>query len=261
MKKISILGCGWLGIPLAETLIGKGFLVNGSTTSEAKIKPLEAKGIKTFLLSVEADAVEGDIKSFLKDAEILIIDIPPRFHFAQKIETLVPLIKQSGIQKVLLVSSISVYADEHSVLTEADIPNPKTDKSHQLFAAENTLQNQVDFQTTVLRFGGLIDEKRHPVKFLAGEQNLENPDAPINLIHKQDCIGIILKIIETESWGEVFNAAAPFHPTRENYYTRKATEFHLVPPQFDHSKKSVGKTIDSSKLRQMLDYNFRFPEL
>jgi hypothetical protein len=43
---------------------------------------------------------------------------------------------------------------------------------------------------------------------LAGRENLENPDAPINLIHQTDCIGIILKIIEKNSWGETYNAAA-----------------------------------------------------
>ncbi|MFT3794631.1 NAD(P)H-binding protein [Flavobacterium sp.] len=261
MKTISILGCGWLGIPLAETLIDKGFLVKGSTTSQAKIKPLETKGIQMFQVSLEADAVEGDIDNFLKGSEVLIIDIPPRFHFSQKIATLVPFIQSSGIQKVLLVNSISIYADSDTVITEDQIPNPKTDKSHQLFAAENTLQNQTGFQTTVLRFAGLVDEKRHPVKYLAGEQNLENPDAPVNLIHKQDCIGIILKIIETGTWGEVFNAAAPFHPTREKYYTQKAQQFHLAAPQFDHSKKSSGKTIDSSKLQRMLHYEFQFREL
>lgn len=261
MKTISILGCGWLGIPLAETLIQKGCVVKGSTTSPAKIKPLEAKGIQPFLVSLEADAIEGDIGNFLDGSEILIIDIPPRFHFSQKIETLVPFIEASTIQKVLLISSISVYADENTVLTEADIPNPTTDKSFQLFNAENTLRNQTGFETTVLRFGGLVNDKRHPVKFLAGEQNLENPDAPINLIHQQDCVGIISSIIETESWDEIFNAAAPFHPTRENYYTQKAKDLQLAPPQFDHAKKSVGKTIDSSKLQQMLGYQFQFREL
>jgi hypothetical protein len=49
------------------------------------------------------------------------------------------------------------------------------------------------FKTTVLRFGGLIGEDRNPFKFIAGRENMDNPDAPINLIHQADCIGIILK--------------------------------------------------------------------
>lgn len=261
MKTISILGCGWLGIPLAETLIAEGFAVNGSTTSAQKIPALEAKKITPFLISLEPDAVEGDIGTFLKGSEILIIDIPPRFHFSQKIAALVPHIVQSGIRKVLLINSTALYPDENQVVTESQIPTPKTDKSQQLFAAENNLRHANEFETTIVRFGGLVDENRHPVKHIAGEQNLGNPDAPINLIHKKDCIGILLKVIEKDIWGETFNAAAPFHPTREQYYTQKAAELKLPPPQFDHSRPSFGKTIDSAKLQQMLGYEFQFGEL
>jgi hypothetical protein len=55
--------------------------------------------------------------------------------------------------------------------------------------------------------------------FLAGRENLENPDAPINLIHQTDC-GIILRIIE-KILGETYNATAQTHPSRETYYTQK----------------------------------------
>jgi len=261
MKTISLLGCGWLGIPLAEALIQKGFIVKGSTTSANKLPILQNKGIEPFLIATETDAVEGDVALFLKDSDVLIIDIPPRLHFSQKMAALVPFIQDSGLKKVLLVGSVGVYDDANSTVTEADIPNPKTEKSKQLFDAENLLRGNSHFQTTIVRFGGLIGGNRHPVKFLSGKTDLENPDAPVNLIHLHDCIGIILKIIETETWGETFNAASPYHPTREDYYTQKAAEFDLIAPRFNHSAASSGKTIDSSKLQQMLGYTFQFRDL
>ena len=36
MKKIGILGCGWLGFSLAKSLIGDGYEVHGSSTSIEK---------------------------------------------------------------------------------------------------------------------------------------------------------------------------------------------------------------------------------
>ena len=261
MKTISIFGCGWLGIPLAESLIQRGFRVKGSTTSPEKMPLLQHKGIEPFLIAAEPDSVEGDISGFLNGSDILIIDIPPRFHFAQKIAALLAPIENSGIKKVLHVSSISVYADDNSIITEEQIPTPTSDKSKQLFDAENLLRDNPNFQTTVLRFGGLIGGNRHPVKFLAGETQLENPDAPVNLIDLQDCIGIIEKIIETETWNETLNAASPNHPTRENYYTQKASALQLILPKFDHSKPSNGKTINPEKLQRILGYTFQFPDL
>ena len=40
MTKISILGCGWLGLPLAKAIVENGFSVKGSTTSSEKIATL-----------------------------------------------------------------------------------------------------------------------------------------------------------------------------------------------------------------------------
>lgn len=41
MQKISVLGCGWLGLPLSKKLIESGFVVKGSTTSSEKLSQLE----------------------------------------------------------------------------------------------------------------------------------------------------------------------------------------------------------------------------
>lgn len=43
MTSISVLGCGWLGLPLAKHLIDSGFMVKGSIRSSSKISDLEKK--------------------------------------------------------------------------------------------------------------------------------------------------------------------------------------------------------------------------
>ena len=50
MKSVSILGCGWLGKPMAVSLLREGFSVKGSTTSEIKIQELEALEIEAYLI-------------------------------------------------------------------------------------------------------------------------------------------------------------------------------------------------------------------
>ena len=262
MTNISILGCGWLGLPLAKALIGNGFLVNGSTTSTDKLALLENAGRTPFLIEIGENEINGNVVEFLEESRILIINIPPKLignsteNFVSKIETFLPFIEKSGIKKVLFVSSTSVFSDEDKVVTEETLPNPNTESGKQLLECEKLLQDNSHFETTILRFGGLIGEDRNPIHFLAGRSNIENPDAPINLIHQEDCIGIILKIIDRNCWGETFNAVAPFHPNREEYYSQKAKENNLELPIFDHSKPSVGKTILSDKLEYVLKYQF-----
>jgi len=262
MKKISILGCGWLGFPLAKALLENGFSVTGSTTSKEKLLNLENAGILSFLIELEEGSIKGNVNEFLNESQILIIDIPPKLrgsateNFVIKIKNLIPFIEKSGIKKVVFVSSTSVYSDDNKLVTEETFANPDTESGIQILACEQHLQNNPDFETTVLRFGGLVGEDRNPIRFFAGRNNIENPNAPVNLIHQEDCIGIILKIIESNCWGETFNAVAPFHPSREAYYTQKAREYDLELPIFAASKPSIGKTILSDKLEKVLNYQF-----
>ena len=270
MKQIAILGCGWLGMPLAKSLLEKGFSVKGSTTSLEKISAIQSNGIQPFQIELSETEIKGEIDSFLKNSEILIIDIPPKLrsisseNFVKKIQNLIPFIEKSKIEKVIFISSTSVYSDASYPevsgalrLTESTKPNPETESGKQLLATEILLQSNPNFKTTVVRFGGLLGEDRHPILFLAGRKNIENPEAPINLIHQEDCIGIIEAIVKQECWNETFNAVAPFHPSRNEYYTQKALEQNLPLPEFDQTKISIGKTILSDKLGITLDYKFK----
>nr|WP_315188885.1 SDR family NAD(P)-dependent oxidoreductase [uncultured Flavobacterium sp.] len=262
MTQISILGCGWLGLPLAKALLEKGFLINGSTTSEEKILMLKNKGINPFLIRLDSQNVVGEMDHFLDGSTTLIIDIPPKLRgnstedFVGKIQNLIPHLENSTLKNVLFISSTSVYGENNTIITEETTTNPDTEGGRQLVKAEALLQKNSHFKTTILRFGGLIGEDRNPVKFLSGRENIENPEAPINLIHQEDCIGIILKILETDSWNETFNAVTPFHPSREKYYTQKATDLNLVPPKFNTKNASKGKTVLSDKIKSVLKYTF-----
>ena len=262
MHQISILGCGWLGLPLAEHLIQKGFSIKGSTTSPNRIGELESKEIEAFIIELSADEISGDYEAFLQNSKILIIDIPPKLRgenpesFVGKMKNFIQkAVLNSSIEKVLFISSTSVYGDEPINVTEETIEKPETLSGKELLETEHFLQQQTAFKTTILRFGGLIGRSRNPAKSLSGKSNIATPNAPINLIHQDDCIGIITAIIEQNFWGEKINASAPFHPTRKEYYTAKANQLGLPLPEFEENNIS-GKVIDSSKLISELNYNF-----
>lgn len=273
-RKISILGCGWLGFPLAKKLIENGFLIKGSTTSEEKLVVLEENKIQPYLIALHEDKIIGNITDFLNESDILIVDIPPKLrgsqseNFVSKIKNLIIAIEKSAIKKVLFVSSTSVYGDIFPIveLNEKSIPNPDSEGGKQLIEVEQLLQSNTNFKTTVIRFGGLIGYDRHPIKFIAGRENIENPEAPINFIHQEDCIGIIEKLInkglrqaqsDNWNWNETFNAVAPNHPTRAIYYHKKALEMNLKVPTFAKDSISKGKIVSSQKLQKILDYSFQ----
>ena len=273
-EKIAILGCGWLGLPLAKSLLSKGHEIKGSTTSESKLEVLKNAGILPFQIQLEEYQIIGNIEDFLNETDVLIIDIPPGLRrvflsseemtFVNKVKTLIPFIEKSDVQKVIFVSSTSVYGDGFPIveITEETQPNPDTENGKQLVIAETLLQSNSHFKTTVIRFGGLLSDDRHPVKFLAGRTNVENPDAPVNMIQREDCIGIIEKSLDFAradnwEWNQTFNAVAPQHPTRKAYYHKKAEIFNLPLPTFAENSESKGKMISSKKVETILGYSFQ----
>ncbi len=272
MTQISVLGCGWLGLPLAKILIDKGFFVKGSTTSSNKISILKNFNIEAFQIKIYEDEILGNIQGFFDNSKILIINIPPKLrhlqkeNFVEKIKNLIPLIEMSTIENLLFISSTSIYGENNCIVTEESLPNPETESGKQLLKAEQILLKNKNFKTTILRLGGLIGEDRHPVKFLSGKKNIENPNAPINLIHQDDCIRLILEIIiqgqnKDLVWNETFNAVAPFHPNRKDYYEQKAIELGIDLPEFSSINNNIGKIISSSKLVNVLEYVFSKPYL
>lgn len=259
MPKISILGTGWLGFPLAKSLLEKGFRIKTSTTSPEKLDELESYGLNASLVAVLEDQIEGNVSKFLRNSEILIINIPPKLrsphreNFVAKIGNVIDEIEKSTVKKVLFVSSTSVYGDDEMIRTvdENSEEHPDTDSGRQMLEAEKLLQKNPNFSTTILRFGGLIGPERNPVKYLAGKENLPNAESPVNLIEQKDCIEIIHQIIDRNIWGETFNGVNPNHPSRQEYYTKQAVLHGLQPPHFA-TTRSLGKIVDSKKSEEIL---------
>ena len=260
-ERISILGCGWLGVPLGKYLAGKGHLVSGSVTSAEGFRVLEANGIKPFRIILTEHSVEAEDLSFF-DADVLIISVPPRRTegvgeiYPAQIEQIVPLIKSHQVRKVIFISSTSVYPENKKVATEDSFLEPNKASGKALISAESLLIRCPEFKTTVIRFGGLIGADRNPARFL---QKSGRPvsNVPVNLIHLDDCIGIISGVISEEIWDEVLNACCPQHPSKKEFYG-KAAELENLPLPLFSDEDGEYKIVDSSKLIRLLNYSFKF---
>ncbi len=247
------MGSGWLGLPLAKTLEEKKYVVNASTTSSNRLSELSTIKVNPFLVNI--GSLKANIQTFLQ-AEILIINIPVKN--IDYFISLIKAIKSSGIKKVIFVSSTSVYGNINRTLSESDgLESPDSP----LFKIETVFKQCKKFETTIIRFGGLIGYSRNPAKFFSPNKPIHNPDSPVNLIHRDDCIGIIIQIIKQQVWGESFNCCADTHPTKKQFYTyvSKATGFPV--PIFIEPINPSFKIIDNKKVKEELSYKFVHPDL
>lgn len=267
-KTISILGCGWLGLPLGARLAERGYRVKGSTTSPDKLPRLAEAGIAPYLLTLDP-WIHGDQVGDFFRADVLFLNIPPGrrrpdvdVFFGELIESVLTELHYASINFVVFASSTSVYAPMNGLAVEGDAgkPRPWSLSGRALLDAESRLMADAHFDATVLRFAGLYGYDRRPGRFLAGREVVENGAAPVNLVHRDDAVAVVETVIEQDARGEVFNVCADAHPTRKAFYTRAAKWLGLDPPLFADDEAASYKRVSNQRLKERLGYQFLHPD-
>lgn len=260
MNSISIFGCGWLGLPLAEALIEKGYAVKGSTTTSGKVELFRQKEIEPFLLDFKEENLPED---FLK-SDIWIIAFPPRSKrtdgewYWQAIDRLSNLASDFYTKKVIHLSSTSVYPDSEGIMTEASTLTIENSGSPSILIAEQFVRSIPNSNTYVLRLGGLAGYDRLLARHFAGKTDLKGGHNPVNLLHRDDAIGSILQFIENELETGIYNICSPEHPTRQELYTHDCIRLGMPLPHFAPDNEK-GKVISSAKIEQYYQFKFQSP--
>ena len=194
------MGCGWLGLPLAKKIILNDGKIKGSTTQEEKLSHLKAANIEGYVIKISENKIEGDLEGFMFESDMLIINIPPKFNnnqsYVQKLQKLLPIIEKERIKKIIFVSSTAVYANQKELITEENNLFSENENALELIAAENLFKQLKNCKVVILRLAGLVGEDRQPVRYLVKKEDIPNPDHTVNLIHLDDCIKLIIKIIK-----------------------------------------------------------------
>ncbi len=261
-QPISVLGGGWLGLPLAQYLQAQGYEMGVSRTTAAGVLKTIQLGLNTFMIELAAATPLSD--NAFWHAPTLLITVPPQRGKSEgeqlaQFERLIERARASGVRQVLYISSTSVYADDEQLATEHVAPAPTKPGGILVYQLERLLQQEAAFRTTVLRFGGLIGYDRLPDSAVAIQRRSRAIDTPMNVIHRDDCVGIIHEIVRQQAWGEVFNACADAHPTRRDYYAAAARAQGFTLPDLGPVQPQPYKIVSSEKLKARLNYKFLFP--
>jgi nucleoside-diphosphate-sugar epimerase len=257
-QRLSVLGGGWLGLPLAQYLVAQGYAVQVSRTTAAGVQQVCELGLgaQEVNLATEAPLADGPFWQ----VPTMLIAVPPQASqpVAQQVaqyQRLVERLRASGVRHVLYVSSTSVYGEANAEVTEATPLAPQKPGGQVVRALEEVVQQEQALQTTVLRFGGLIGYDRLPT---IGRRS-RAADTPMNVIHRDDCVRIIHEIVRQGAWGEVFNACADAHPTRREYYAAAAQARGFALPDLGPVQAQPYKVVSSEKLKTTLNYQFLYP--
>ena len=207
-------------------------------------------GIESYIVNIsEFEEFDGFLNS-----DILIIAITSKD--VDGFENLISQIENSDVQKVVFISSTSVYGRINKVMTEEDavLKTPLTE-IEELFRQNNF------FETTIIRFAGLFGDVRQPCNWFKNGRKIPQPKGFVNMIHKEDCIEIIHTIIDQNCWNQTFNACSNHHPTRREFYTIAKLSNDFEVPEFEDNEVYEWKIISSKKIQDVLDYTFIHDDL
>ena len=263
-KSISVVGCGWLGLAFSKLMIEEDWKVKGSTTTKEKVLKLESIGIEAFLLKLP---LAGKLDPLLFEADYLLVNFPPGrgnlkilTNYPYAINQLIHEAKKvARINKIIFISSTSVYGDFEELCNEDSATVPTSDSGKAILQCEKIVR-EFGLPFVILRFGGLAGPKRHPGRFLAGRKGLNSGNQSVNFLHLEDAIGIIRFMIDHPIENEIFNVVAPGHPGKEDFYTKMATSIGLISPTFIKNTDQRKKEISVDKLLNDTSYQFKYPD-
>jgi nucleoside-diphosphate-sugar epimerase len=270
-KRVSILGCGWLGFPLAQRIRQRNISdqVKGSTTSASKVPLFQDAGIEPFVFDMSpAFSVGADqVRSFM-DADVLVIAIPPKlaqtgqdFHVRQ-INQVIHAILDSPVREVIYISSTSIYPDANKVMIESDVVLPEESPAPSIVKAENALiALRPQLTVSILRLGGLLGYTRNPGKYVRGQKDMITGSIPVNYIHRNDAAEVVASVIESGIVNETFNVVAPLHPTRSEVYLKSCRQFGWEAPTFQVGGSIPDfKIISPDKFLARYNYEYQFAD-
>ena len=262
-QTISVIGCGWLGLPLAKQMVSNGYTVKGTTTSADKLTTLEQHGIDAYQLLLEGNQLTVSDPSIF-DCDIAYINIPPRRRIAH-IETRYPLeistllSKLDEKTKIIFISSTGVYPDNQQIQAEEVEPNATKQSGIGLVAAEKHVRNGF-YNWVILRLSGLAGRNREPGRWFSGKKDIPNGLNPVNMVHLDDCIALSQQIIRSSDINQkIYNVCADKHPTKIDFYNAQCEKLSIEKPQF---KRELGphKVVKNDLVKKETGYRFIFSD-
>lgn len=262
--KVSVIGCGWLGLPLAVELVKRNYIVKGSTTRIEKLDQLTQASIEAYHLKLSDKLYVNDPTLF--DCDIVVINIPPGrgdesiiSSYKQKVRLLIDEFKTREIARIIFVSSTGVYQNTLSSVDETLTCQPVKPSGKAVLAGEEVVQVS-GMPSIILRMSGLVGGSRQPGNWFKGKHDVPGGDTPVNMVHQKDCIAAIVKVIESpKQQSDIYNICADEHPIKKDFYRQQSKNIEVDPPSFLKGVLPY-KIVSNQKFKLVFDFSYTYPD-
>jgi nucleoside-diphosphate-sugar epimerase len=256
-KNLSIYGGGWVGAPLAFKLALMDYKVCVSASQvhqQAKHPNIQVVDFRASDESTDSDWAQ------LNQSAIQIWAIPPRRkknseeQYLRIVQDWIAGLDSSRVEKIIFLSSTSVYANVSAVVDERSTINEDS-----LMAKAEAIVAASPVSSIILRLGGLMGGDRYVAKYFSGKRN-DGANCPVNYVHKDDVVNLIALACEKIHSG-IYNIVAPEHPTKQDVGMNDCEKRGMNPGYWDSSQPCLGgKIVSGDKIVEELSYDFKWPD-
>lgn len=275
-----VVGCGYVGFPLAVELVRQGHEVFGLRRSSSSAAALQAAGITP----VAADITQPHSLAGLPREFDWVVNCVAsggggvaEYHqlYLEGMRNLIAWLAPAGRKpRLVYTSSTGVYGqDDGSLVNESSPTEPATDTAKILVETEKLLLaagREKDFPALILRAAGIYGPDRGYLlkQFLRGEARIDGAGTrTLNMVHRDDLIQALIAALERGKAGEVYNAVDNEPVSQLEFFRWLAAQLGKplppVTPEGAVAPRKRGltnKRISNHKLRTELGFRFTYPD-
>ena len=283
--RVLIVGCGYVGFPLATELVKRGHVVFGLRRSASLDEDMRIAGI----VPLHGDITQpASLKTLPRDFDWVVNCVASggggleeyRQLYLQGMENLTDWLVPSSqrihvaVPRIVYTSSTGVYGqNDGSLVDETSPTEPLSGTSKVLVEAEQALLaagREKYFPAMILRAAGIYGPERGYLlkQFLRGEARIEDSGARmLNMIHRDDLIRVIIAALELGRTGEIYNVVDDSPVSQLDFFKWLAARLGKpLPPVIledsaaPRKRGLTNKRVSNAKLKTELSIKFQFPD-
>ena len=276
--RVLIVGCGYVGVPLGAELVKQGHEVFGVRRSTGKDAGLEAACVQPLAADItkpedlaklpgQFDWIVNTVSSTKGGVEEY------RQVYLNGTRNLIDRLAVAPPKKFVYTSSTSVYGQtDGSAVKETSLTEPATETGKILVEAETSLLAAVaerKFPAVILRVAGIYGPDRGHLfqQYLRNEARIAGKgERIINMIHRDDLVGVIVTALKSGRPGEIYNAVDDEPVTQIHFFRWLSETLGKWMPPFateeenaNHKRGLTNKKVSNRKLKMELGCPFNYP--
>ena len=277
MKSINIFcfGFGQVAKNFIKKLHTEQYNINLSVTSRSKSSEKIFNEINYNNYLFNSDEFDQNLVKKLKEADHILISIPPENQEDLVIKNFSKLIENKKVKWITYLSATSIYGDHKGEwVNENSKTNPISNNGIARLKAENawiSLEKNNKIPVQIFRLSGIYsNEKNILTRLKAGEVKLINKkDHYFSRIHVDDISNILFKSLSKFKSGEIYNLSDDKPSTSEdvtlfgakilNIENIEKIEIDQIKSEMLKNFYNESKKVSNKKMKNYFNYNLKFP--